>query len=217
MARPDGRPTTVAATRQLVTIEQVDLPNLLCHVRDKQGASHGVTFRNSGPLQEIPKTGQMWVAERMSSTEWHLKERRESADEITNRQTMHPGETLLRGGSRLQISSDEIDIDLTGNADALIQIPGTAQLEVGALTSRAFGSSSSALPMGAMFWEKKTTSGSTTSWTLSHNPVGIKTVQLFDNASLVDPSGLGLTTNVLTFPSIATGHVLIVYYQTLVA
>ena len=54
-------------------IEEVDIAKMMCHVRDKQGASHGATFRNSGPLQEIPNTGQLWVAERMSSMEWHAQ------------------------------------------------------------------------------------------------------------------------------------------------
>ena len=130
---------------------------------------------------------------------------------------MSPGETILRAGELLKIFGTEIDIILDGDFDALVQVPGILRLELGSLESRSFGSSTTPAPMGAMRMERRVTGGTVTSWTLSNIPVHIQTVQLFNNGVLVDPTGLGLTTNVLTFPSTATGHTLVVYYQTLVA
>ena len=202
MPRPDGRRTTPPATRQLVVIEQVDLSKFMCHVRDKQGASHAAVFRNSNPLQEIPQVGQLWVAERMNSREWHLKERRENPTEAADRLALAPGQNIIRTGTDL--------LKVAGS--------GEVRFEVNSIKAKAYGTSGvTALSMGAMYWEQMVTGGGgATGWDLTYTPVSMKTVQLFNNGTLIDPTGLTLTGNHLDFGgTIASGHTVVVYYQTL--
>lgn len=208
---------TPQPVRQLVQIEGVDILRRTASVRDKLGAPHAAVFRDADAVSQLPQVGEMWMAERISSLEWHLLRRRESPEESAIRDTMNPGDTIVRAGPKLYINGQEIDVDLNGDVDALLQVPGTFRIEVDTIEMRRIGSPSPAIVFAPTYQDRRVTSADTTSWALSFNPVHIRTVQLFDNGLLVDPAGLSITSgNTLNFPTIATGHTLVCYYQTLV-
>ena len=203
--------------RRTVTIDDVDIPNLLAHVIDKTGGRFKVSFRDSGGFTRIPKARETWIVERNrnASMDWYLKERRHNNDEYTRMAAeTQQGDTRIEG-DRVQLRTAEIDISNPSSDDptALSMQAGNVSLEV---TSLSVGSvNGNPDPIGATQRQRMVTAGATTSWVLDNQPVDIHTIMLFNNGVLVDPNGYGLSGSTLTFPSIATGHTLVVWYQAL--
>lgn len=121
---------------------------------------------------------------------------------IVERNTSHEWHLFRRRDK----NAEHLDMQDMSPGDTRLRAPGT-------IHARAQGFALNSRLIGATVWEKVTTSGATTTWLLTNTPI-LTSVQLFNNGSLTDPSGITLAGKTLTFPSIATGHTLIVYYQT---
>lgn len=172
--------------RMAVRIDTVDLPNRIAHVISKRDGKFKAGFRAVDSLFQIPLKGETWIVERHTSYEWNLVSRQDRPAEHDAKNTLAEGDAHMRVPGKLLID--------TGSGLQLLR--GGATSDIGATTN-----------------ESRTTTGSTTTWTLANTPVNLKTVMLFDNGLLVDPATLSLAGKVLTFASIATGHALVVYYQ----
>ena len=108
---------------------------------------------------------------------------------------------------RLDKNAEYNDLSSTHVAgDTRIQAPNTLRLRSQAMELNQ-------IPIGASWQENKTAVGAQTSWTLTHTPIQASTVRLYNNGILVSPSTVTLSGNVLTFPSILSGHSMTVYYQ----
>lgn len=201
--------------RRTVTIDDVEIPNMLAHVKDKTGGRWKVSFRDSGGHTIIPKAGETWIVERNRnvSMDWYLKQRRHNNDEYTRMIAETAQGDHRIESNRVQLRTTEIDVQNpnSDNPTDLTMQAGTISLE---LTAISLGNASP-VPLGATRRERMVTAGATTSWTLANTPVDIQTIMLFDNGTLVDPNGYGLSGKVLSFPSIAISHTLLVWYQTL--
>lgn len=198
-------------------IDDVDLVNRIAHVHDQSQGRFLAGFRYTDGAFQIPAQGEVWVVERNTSHEWQLFKRRDKNAEHLDMQDMSPGDTRIQTPTTLRIRAKELDVrtnDESSSGDPHVVVSNLT-VEAASIVMLANGSTNTPLAVGATYRERKVTSGSTTTWVLTYTPVSIIPILLFDNGSLVDPNGYGLTGKTLSFPSIASGHTLVVSYQTL--
>ena len=212
-----GRMQSHPVERRAVQIDDVDLVNRIAHVHDQSQGRFLAGFRYSDGAFQIPAQGEVWIVERNTSHEWQLFKRRDKNAEHLDMQDMNPGDTRIQTPTTLRVRATEIDVrtnDDSSSGDP-VAVVGNLTVEATSIGLMAKGSTNAALHVGAMYRERKVTVGATASWVLTYTPITVTTVMLFDNGSLVDPNGYGLTGTTLSFPSIATAHTLVVSYQTL--
>lgn len=99
--------------RRSFQIDDVDIPNRLCHVRDQTGGRIMVSFRNTGASFQIPSPGEVWICERHTGHDWHLFRRRDKNAEHELLKDMSPGDTRTQTGDggthRIRATHTEIN------------------------------------------------------------------------------------------------------------
>jgi hypothetical protein len=99
--------------RRSFQIDDVDIPNRLCHVKDQTGGRIMVSFRNTGASFQIPSPGEVWICERNTGHDWHLFRRRDKNAEHLDLQDMAAGDTRTQTGAggthRIRAAHTEIN------------------------------------------------------------------------------------------------------------
>lgn len=186
------RRTTPVIERMVVRIDDVDLPKRIVHVRDKTNSLFKAGFRATATTFQIPNPGELWIVQRMSSTEWHLMDRWDKQEE-------HDSKTALQYG------------------DAQTRVPGTLYLHAEGIqiASKAFRTAPK--PLGATNREYETYTAPLASYTLQRPTVSTETLHIYHNGLLLFPGVYSVAADMQTItfsPSLNTSPFhLVIHYQ----
>jgi hypothetical protein len=172
--------------RITVRIDEVDLENRIVYAVDSKNQKMSISFNYQDTVFTIPKPGDIWMISR-DQYQWYFESRLE------------------------KIETDKILITDLKIGDTRLRAVGDLHIETtGVLLNER--------PLGVTTWDKWTVSLGVgdSQKVLTHHPLDIGSIQLFNNGSLVDPTTISIddvNPNKIYFgPSLASG-VAVIYYQ----
>jgi hypothetical protein len=168
-----------------VIIEEIDAPNRVAHARDKFGGKLQISYDSS--------TGGMTFVPEVNEV-WVVVR-----DELQWAFIYR-----VEDGT----GTDRVPVGDLAAGDTKIRAANAIQFDAASIMVNGF-------PIGLTIWERFELSADTDEVVLIKQPVDIRSVQVHNNRSLVDPFGIAVSDEerTLTFSPALSAGVAIVYYQ----